>query len=217
MPLIKSNSESAFKKNVGVLMGEIGKSKHVASPQQALAVAYATKRRAGRAMGGLAPAPWFERAEARSLTHTGPIMSAVPGRTDRHPMQVPANSYVLPADHVSALGQGNTQAGMKILGNMFGASGPYGAPLPHMGHGMGLPKPPKPMAMSDRGGARGTHEHGGVDVIVAGGEYVIPPQIVTRLGDGDPKRGHAILDKWVLHTRKKHVKTLRSLPPPAKS
>ena len=37
------------------------------------------------------------------------------------------------------------------------------------------------------------------------------------LGTTDIKHAHHVLDKWVLDVRKKHIKTLRSLPPPAKS
>ena len=57
MPLNHSSSDAAFKQNVSTLMGEVGKSPHVKSRQQALAIAYATKRR-GRAIGGASP-PWY--------------------------------------------------------------------------------------------------------------------------------------------------------------
>src|SRR6516165_9971819 len=57
MPLEHSSSPAAFKRNVSTLMHEVGKSPHVQSPRQALAISYATQRRAehGRAMGGVAP------------------------------------------------------------------------------------------------------------------------------------------------------------------
>lgn len=45
MPLIKSKSKSAFKKNVSKLMHEVGKSPHVKTRAQALAIAYDQKRR----------------------------------------------------------------------------------------------------------------------------------------------------------------------------
>ena len=48
MPLIHRATKAAFKKNVGTLMGEVGKSPHVQSRKQALAIAYSTQRRAGR-------------------------------------------------------------------------------------------------------------------------------------------------------------------------
>ena len=46
--------------------------------------------------------------------HVGPIHSAVAGRTDHLPMHVPSGAYVLPADIVSAMGEGNTAAGFKV-------------------------------------------------------------------------------------------------------
>ncbi|PWT76945.1 MAG: hypothetical protein C5B60_03450 [Chloroflexi bacterium] len=52
MPLRSGSSPGAFKANVRTLMGEIGKSPHVQSRAQALAIAYA-KQREGRADGGL--------------------------------------------------------------------------------------------------------------------------------------------------------------------
>ena len=93
MPLIKSKSPEAFKSNVKTLMGEVGKSPHVQSREQALAIAYATKRR-GRAMGGTAPKisipkplaafkpptaspPFFVRNEARGLGFSRPNLSAL--------------------------------------------------------------------------------------------------------------------------------------------
>lgn len=194
MPLIKSKTKKAFRSNVRALMGEVGKSDNVRSPEQALAIAYAIKRRA-RAMGG--------------RTFAGPILSRVPGRTDNHPMDVASGSYVLPADHVSSLGEGNTVAGMEYLKKI----GPQG--IKRISGGPKLPKVP-------RSGKRRFANGGGLDtagqpvpINAAGGEYVIPPDEVVIIGDGDLKRGHAILDAWVLNNRKSHIKTLRKLPGPA--
>lgn len=50
---------------------------------------------------------------------TGPLHSHVAGRTDHLAIDVPAGAYVIPADIVSALGEGNTQAGLKVLDSMF--------------------------------------------------------------------------------------------------
>lgn len=173
-----------------------------------------------RAMGGLAsggaPAPWQTRAEARSMMHSGPINSIVPGRTDHHPMNVPSGAYVLPADHVSSLGQGNTQAGHAIINHMFGQSGPYGMGR-NMGikHGAGAPRPP---GLKMRAAGGGTDDAGEpVPINAAGGEHVLTPEQVASVGGGDIKRGHQILDSWVVSNRKKHVDTLRKLPGPAKS
>lgn len=170
---------------------------------------------AGMAAGGMAGVgqmPWFAKAEARNLVHSGPIMSAVPGRTDRHNMNLASGSYVLPSAAVAHLGQQNTMAGMKVLTNMLGGGGPK------IGQGMGAPKPPHMMGIpGDRGGARGERNGNIVPVITAGGEYVVTPEQVARLGDGDVKFGHRILDAWVQHLHKDAAKTIKNLPPPAKS
>jgi hypothetical protein len=207
--------------------------------------------------GGLAP--FVQRQEMRGLAndaHVGPIISSVGGRTDHHPISVPSGSYVLPAAHVSALGQGNTLNGMKVLQGMFGGAPKFPRPLQanpmHMG--MGMPRmvasggraddkpPPAPSPKifqdsrpgwppltpldlglyspltnrSDRGGAR---EGAGkqVPIMAAGGEYVLTPQQVLRVGRGYLDHGHQILDRWVQNVHKNYAKTIANLPPPAKS
>ena len=65
----------------------------------------------------------FKASPVKQLveTHTGPIHSSVAGRTDHLPMKVPSGAYVLPADIVSALGEGNTMAGFKVIKSIFNA------------------------------------------------------------------------------------------------
>ena len=53
MPLIHSSSDKALHENMKTLMSDIGKSPHVKSRAQAVAIALETQRRAGRAMGGV--------------------------------------------------------------------------------------------------------------------------------------------------------------------
>lgn len=231
MPLIKSSSDDAFKSNVKTLMGEVGKSPHVQSREQALAIAYATKRR-GKAFGGglgggMTKAPssnpsWQTRTAAREMLHSGPIMSMVPGRTDKHPMKVAGGSYVFTADHVSHLGQNNTVAGFNKLNKMF-KMGPYdsGAAMP-IKHGPGAPRAPKLAGVADVGGGRGIHGGAPVEIITAGGEFVVPPHKILEWQhrNGFPPNldeGHAALDKWQTSTRKEHRATLAKLPGPAKS
>lgn len=55
-----------------------------------------------------------------------------------------------------------------------------------------------------------------VPIVAAGGEYVIPPEHVVRIGGGDLDHGHKILDSFVKKMRQKTIKTLQSLPGPAK-
>jgi hypothetical protein len=243
MPLIKSGSREAIAANIRT---ESQTKPH----KQAVAIALDVARRAkGRAYGGPMGAPppslmqgysWFEKREARNLGHTGPVVSAVPGRTDRHSIKVPSGSFVLPADTVSHLGQSNSIAGMKAASHIFGHAGPYGSGHGmSIGHGPGapaLPHPPKVSKLasggSDEGGARGDEDGQLVDVIVAGGEHVIPPFICRNIGRAaragsaekgaripyhpdDLKIGHAVLDKFVMNTRADHVKTLKKLPEPA--
>ena len=203
----------------------------VENQKQAVAIALSEARKAGekvpkRQMGGTAP--WYVRQESRGLMHTGPINSAVPGRTDTHRMSVPSSSYVFPADFVSHLGQNNSAAGMSILGKM--TSGPYGGGkpmgIPH-GHLPAAPHLPKMggMGMSDRGGSRGGDGNVGqpVDVVTAGGEWVASPEHIMNLMHNigakpkSWKEAHSLLDKWVLDIRKKHIAKLKSLPPPVKS
>lgn len=66
--------------------------------------------------------------EVKDKIHVGPIHSAVAGRTDHLPMNVPSGAYVIPADIVSALGEGNTMAGFEILNDMFGIQKVGGEP-----------------------------------------------------------------------------------------
>lgn len=143
----------------------------------------------------------------------GLIHSAVPGRTDRIPMSVAAGSYVVPADVVAGLGEGNTLAGAHAM-EMALHSGPGGVPLPRGPMRDTVPRPPPAPRMA-RGGV--APEHGGVPVIVAGGEYLLGPHTVTRLGGGDLKRGHDALDKWVVERRAHQVKQIKNLPGPVKS
>jgi hypothetical protein len=125
-------------------------------------------------------------------------------------MSVPRNSYVIPADITSGLGQGNTAAGMKVLGAMFPKSGPYGSPAAAMHRGTGIPRPPR----ADGGAAEGGDQD--VPIYAAGGEFVVHPDDVADTGGGNHKHGHASLDAWVKAERAELIKTLRNLPGPAK-
>lgn len=115
----------------------------------------------------------------------GPIHSDVAGRTDHLPCQVPSGSYVLPADIVSAAGQGNTMAGFRVFNNVFGIQVEAPEAIP-------------------------------VDVIVAGGEYVLSPETAAQIGGGDLDQGHKNLDDFVKAFRAKTINTLEKLPGPRK-
>lgn len=159
------------------------------------------------ARGGPGSAPWTTRAVSHPRHKPGMIKSSIPGRTDKIPMSVPPGSYILPSDIASALGEGNTLAGEKILGKMF-HSGPY-SPKANQAFSS------KARAKFAGGGSVDQNEED-IPIIAAGGEFVVYPEQVTEIGNGDMKAGHRSLDAFVLKVRKEHIKTLKSLPPPKK-
>jgi hypothetical protein len=112
----------------------------------------------------------------------GAVAGATPGRADALKVRVPAGSYVVPADVVAALGEGNSAAGLAKLGKQFPAGGR----------------------------ANG----GSVPIQISDGEFVVSPQAIAALGGGDAEYGHAIMDAFVLQTRKEHITHLSSLPGP---
>lgn len=159
----------------------------------------------GRAFGGSASSEnWLAHSAMRGMqqNHAGPINSSVAGRTDHIPMNVASGSYVVPADIVSGLGQGNTAAGHQVINKMF-HSGPYDEAVGSFGR---TAKPPR-MKFA---------EGGSVPIMAAGGEHVLTPDQVSRLGGGDMKHGHEILDAWIKHERNKINKEQKKLPGPAK-
>lgn len=151
----------------------------------------------------------FKHAPKMKL-HTGPIHSSVAGRTDHLPLTVASGSYVIPADVVSGLGEGNTVAGFKHLRRMFGGT-PYGGGNSPYGQSGG----PYGSHLAT-GGSADDENDAGVPIVAAGGEYVIDPKGVLFAGDGDLESGHRVLDDFVKQSRAKIVKTMANLPGPKK-
>lgn len=137
------------------------------------------------------------------LTSSGGIQGALPGRSDKLGIGAKPGAFVVPADAVSAVGQGNSKSGMKVLDNMF-KTGPYGQHLPRGGARNAVPKKGKATAYADGGS---------VPIAVSSGEYVIDPEDI-KAKYGDVKDGHEILHQFVKDVRKDYIKTLRSLPGP---
>lgn len=158
---------------------------------------------------------WTMRRDATgSVQHNaGLFNSSVPGRTDKLNSLVPAGAYVIPADVVSGLGEGNTMAGSNVLDKMFHTD-PYGIQSQHMSSGVGIPH--APAAFKEPKAKGGPATGGQVPIIAAGGEYLVHPNAVKKLGGGDIKRGHKILDHFVVHARNKTANEMKRLPPPKK-
>jgi len=191
MPLKKGASQKIVSSNIS----ELVRSGRPQKQAVAIALNVARENRAKRAFGGHAPAFMTKPPHGGETTkvHTGPIHSPVAGRTDHLPMHVHSGSYVIPADIISAMGEGNTMAGFRVANQLFGP--PQGIPL---------------------GRARGGETGSLVPIVAAGGEYVIHPEDVMRHGDGNLDEGHKILDSFVKKFRAKTVQTLKKLPGPAK-
>jgi hypothetical protein len=145
----------------------------------------------------------------------GMLQSDVPGRTDKLPIKLRSGSYVIPADipSASALGEGNTMAGKKVLDRLL---------TPHKERGLQMRK--LRMPSMDRSLKRGTKvkfADGGaapeIPIIAAGGEYVVDPEAAISIGNGSLEKGHEQLDKFVKKVRRHNVETLRKLPGPKKN
>jgi hypothetical protein len=72
-----------------------------------------------------------------------------------------------------------------------------------------------PSAKAAAGGGKGEGDTDLVPVNLAGGELIIPPEHLTDVVHPNLKHAHAIMDKWIVHERKKLRKTLAKLPGPA--
>lgn len=136
-----------------------------------------------------------------SIPHRGGLLhSDGAGRTDILNRDVEAGSYVIPADVVSALGDGNTMAGARVLDQMMAE--PQEKPQQFMN----VPQPN--YAPPSRGEAP-------VPIVAAGGEYIVSKAaIIAKFGSLDS--GHDSLDEFVKMVRAKNVKKLSSLPAPRK-
>jgi hypothetical protein len=192
------------KKNIGHNISEMEDSGH--PRDQAIAAALNVARK-HRAEGGFSTTIKHVGAPKSAKIHTGPIHSSVAGRTDHLPMHVPSGSYVLNADTVSHMGENNTIAGFKNVRRMFSGV-PRGQGSAPYGQSGG------PYGMAKGGTAEGKQV--GVPIVAAGGEYVLHPDEVRWVGDGDLDAGHKVLDEFQKRMRKEMISTLKKLAPPKK-
>lgn len=148
----------------------------------------------GMAKGGV-PAKYMEAApkghNPEFITgHTGYYAHGRgTGQSDDIPAMLHDGDYVMDAESVSALGDGSSLAGKRVLDGFRGK-------IPHRDAAGGNVVPAK----------------------IADGEYVFPAAFVTALGKGDNKRGAEILDGLREKLREhKRSAPLDKIPPKAKS
>jgi hypothetical protein len=160
--------------------------------------------------------PWWTRQEAREeLGSSGFLGGSTLGRADAIRTTAPGGAYVIPADVVAGLGEGNSLAGARILQEMM-ATGPYGTPLPRGGGARSLPHPVAPQEQA-RGGTTRRAVGAPVPVLLSHGEFVVAPDDVRRIGRGDLAYGHRLLDRFVQDQRARQIAKLKRLPGPVRS
>lgn len=182
MPLRKSPSDTAVSRNIR----QLRRDGYPAKQSVAIALDIQRKAQRGKAGGGIV---WPGVA-------VGYLKGGTPGRADSVSTMAEGGSYVVPADIVSGLGEGNSDAGAAIIAEMIARR-----------------------AALARGGFVSQSESAEppTPVLLSHGEYVIPKDDVARFGAGDHEKGVQWLDKWVVDQRKSLIRRLRTLKPPVKT
>lgn len=224
MPLEKGISKSVVSHNIAEMM----KAGH--ARDQSIAAALSEARKSKKADGGATTESTPEPTQSEKV-HVGPIHSHVAGRTDHLPMNVPSGAYVIPADIISAMGEGNTMAGFKHVKRMFdgmaynGQKSPYNAaerpyaastaqPYDEASNPYGADLPTGKAEGGETESGEDHDDKATVPIVAAGGEYVLTPDEVRLAGAGDLDTGHRVLDKFIKDYRAQTVKTLSKLPGP---
>ncbi len=224
MPLRAGASRAVIGENIK----EMEASGHKKS--QAVAAALNTARRSNHerkhAQSGRAlPLQGAPGEGSQENVYAGPLHSHVPGRTDKINLNVKPGSYVVPADVVSILGEGNTLAGTVVLRAMFGQKGLTGKVKPPEGrpnlmerrleHHQMIPHMQGITSGYAEGGDADPRTQGAAPVVVAGGEHIIGPEEI-KAKYGDLAHGHKSLDELVKAARTYEIKRLKNAPPPKK-
>lgn len=195
-----------------------------------------------RQMGGMMPeVPFFERSEAYGLRR-GFISGEGSGRFDKNNVSLPSSSYILPADVIAGLGEGNSLAGARVMDSIL-SSMPHGIAPPREGGRHPMPRPPSDPQLAQglfegdtrapiqpetaTGGTPDRKEEKTVPIKDADGEYRVLPEQVAAIGqyywsrnkttptwEQALKRGSGILDEFVREERGRNIKELRSLHGP---
>ena len=109
---------------------------------------------------------WTRQEENESVNRHGLLASPIAGRTDKLAVSPATGSYVIPADVISGLGEGNTLAGANVMQKIL-ETGPHGIQMPQARRGMGPPRPPP--AYREGEGDDGMASGGGIPHLATGG------------------------------------------------
>lgn len=150
------------------------------------------------ARGGLADAA-PEAPEVQWHGDSGLLWDESGGRGDQILAKLLRGSYVLPADVVSGLGEGNTLAGAQMLAN-------------YVPEGWAADLTGKPMGRAAGGRAGSGDER--IRVRLSGGEYLVSPGQLLAIGRGDAREGARALDAFVSAVRGRTIDAIAAMPPP---
>ena len=122
--------------------------------------------------------PYSEMMPTNQVPHAGYIPGAEGGRSDTKPMSVKRGAYILPADTLSAVGDGNSIAGAAKMSKMFNMdAAPYGAGKPRIKgtplRVKGVSRTARPIRQRFDDG--GMIDDGDAEILASDGEMVIPP------------------------------------------
>lgn len=202
-------------------------------------------RVAQRAVGGYAPpSPSYAQRQAmreveEGVNPYGFTAGVGLGRHDRNNVTIGSGGYVIPADIIAGLGDGNSIAGANVWDKILNSM-PWGITPPKFSGRRAPPSPPHDAQLMQgvTGGQShlaegGEAEEDGVPVKTADGEWLMSPEQVLRVGqhyspqrdlDSYPeshdrimRRGHRVLDQWIKLERGQNIKHLKSLKGPVGS
>lgn len=148
-PLLQESLDNQMMQSLGLTSADTGMASGGMIPRQHFDVG-------GMSLGEADPS-WTRAAEAQSVDRHGLLASPIAGRTDKLAISPISGSYVVPADVISGLGEGNTLAGANVMQRIL-ETGPHGLRMPNSARGeKGIPRPPPAYreGMGDNGMATG--------------------------------------------------------------
>ena len=145
--------------------------------------------------------PYYKKGGlVKSFTESSEIIGPGNGQDDAIKTTVPANSYIIDASSVAALGAGSSTAGLKVLKQTAKKI---------------KAKFPKPLVRKVETLVKKTGKQ--TPVYIANEEFKFDPVTVTLVGHGDPKKGSEVFRNMVQNIRKHNRSNGLGLPPQPKN